>query len=179
LADEPVKFGPLPGLDAWTVEGFYNRMNDIGGFAVPARPAGITTWEGMNDTLRVLGGRIADARVARVSGKANDAELERRVKAALDVAENTILGRVPDMGPSAWNQPKQVGRYLKRTLGLDEPEEACVRRVLEAYFAELSGVIVDFEQDKLTEDDMHAAVDGLVETYAHHFLGIPLENEVE
>jgi hypothetical protein len=98
---------------------------------------------------------------------------------ALDEAEAAFLGQRPDLSPTFWNAPEQMGRYLKRMLGLAEPEGRAVRRVLEAFFTEIATVVVDHESGALSDADMPAAVDGLIETYAHHFLGMSLENDAE
>jgi hypothetical protein len=167
------------GLEGWTEAGMIERMTDLGGFVIPGEPAGLGTWEGTQNVLRQLGGRLVEARAAFAEGQIGEAELERRVDTALDDAEDAFLGRRIDLSPTFWNAPEQVGRYLKRTLGLAEPEDKAVRRVLEAFFAEIATVVVDHESGALSDDDMPAAVDGLIETYAYHFLGMPLENGVE
>lgn len=88
-----------------------------------------------------------------------------------DELQRVLYGQDPAYQPSAWNSPDHLGRALVEDCGIGGDTGDAVRRATVRMIRDFIIDLAAHEEDRLSEQQMQAAVDDLIAKFTRIFVG--------
>ncbi|MEW6695499.1 hypothetical protein Tther_02228 [Tepidimonas thermarum] len=148
---------PIPDSDALIESGFSTEKPFLGSPSV------------IEGLLRRVLYDITVARRAQLE-RGEDAIAVMLRKA--DELQRVLYGQDPAYQAYVWNSPKHLGRFLVERCGIGGDTSDAVNRAAIRMMRDFAFDLVAYEDDRITEQQMQASVDALIDKFTRIFVGI-------